>query len=312
MRRTTLAIIAILALIAIVFSFSIFRRSGESAVASPYIPDSNDGDNSDISEVAEPIAASFEEMSLLDNDICHIVLTNYEPQSSLGAGFRAIVENKSEYHLTISANSVVNGFACHPTWDGQKLGDFYLQVEKGETVNSFLYWKPDNLADNDISNIETVDLTLVVTENDGGHDISQRLYEFSVPLPQSGEDNSSASVNIESAQTILAQADRFTVSIKDYDPDTSTYTLCFENHSNERLKFELFIIVDNYQDTWGGAEVKPDGVIYQKLILPDGANPTLEVREREFAIVDNSELYLDGDIVYSETVSIPTNDSASA
>ena len=89
------------------------------------------------------VESAFQERVIIDNDMCSVALTDYDPNAPLGAGFQVVVKNRSANRLTLSASTIVNGWQCHGIWDEQQWGDYYLVAEQGETVQTFLYWTKD-------------------------------------------------------------------------------------------------------------------------------------------------------------------------
>ena len=125
-------------------------------------------------ETAEP--EEFRKRTVIDNEICQIILTDFDAHYSPGPAFRVLVQNRSEQELLVSANAYVNRYVCRPTWaekqwsdDGLNsylLGDFYLVAQSGERFDTWLYWKPDVLAESDVRSIDAVSFTFHVNEKE--------------------------------------------------------------------------------------------------------------------------------------------------
>ena len=259
-------------------------------------------------ETTEP--EGFQRRTVIDNETCQLVLTDFDAQYSLGPAFRVCAENRSDHKLTISAQTYVNRYSCHPTWAEKQwvdnipgsylLGDFYLEAEKDATIDTWLYWKPVVLSENDIQVIDSVNFTFHVTEkNENDEGLGNHAYDCCVVL----QPNVDLSTD---GMTVLAEQTTFAVRAK-RDLNADKITLCYENHSDQPLAFLIYYVEDNVREDLSTEQVEANETVLDKLPAEAlGAfSLTLEVQNRRCETDENgNEIITDGDVLYAAPVDL--------
>ena len=92
---------------------------------------------------------------LVDNDICSIIVTGYEPDNVWGYAMHVYLQNKSGDDLVFSAeNTSINGIMCDPYWAEV--------VASGKSAVSTILWDQSSLAENNITQVSEISIPLKV------------------------------------------------------------------------------------------------------------------------------------------------------
>lgn len=252
----------------------------------------------------------FRERTVIDNEIFRLVLADFDAQYSQGPAFRVLAENKGEQDLLVSADAFVNRYACHPSWaekqwseDGPNsylLSDFYLVAKAGERFDTWLYWKPDVLAESDIKSIDAVSFTFHVNEKEENRegaagcsgDCEVILRQDADPAPED--------------MTVLADREQFAVRAR-LDGNAEKITVQYENRSDQPLVFLIYSVNDHAREDLSAEIVKENATVRDKIPLEAlGTLPlTLEVQDQcRETDEDGNEIVMDGAVLFSAPVDL--------
>ena len=259
-------------------------------------------------ETAEP--EGFRKRTVIDNEICQIILTDFDAHYSPGPAFRVLVQNRSEQELLVSANAYVNRYACRPTWaekqwsdDGPNsylLGDFYLVAQSGERFDTWLYWKPDVLAESDVKSIDAVSFTFHVNEKEENREGAAGCSgDCEVILRQDAD-------LAPEDMTVLADREQFAVRAR-LDGNAEKITVQYENRSDQPLVFLIYSVNDHAREDLSAEIVKENATVRDKIPLEAlGTLPlTLEVQDqRRETDEDGNEIVMDGAVLFSAPVDL--------
>lgn len=107
----------------------------------------------------EPSSATFQQVTLVDNDICTFTVTAEDADNIFGYTLKVFLENKTEKNLMFTVESVsVNGFMCDPFWA--------TTVAAGKKANEEISFSNKDFEDNGIENVTEVTFTLRVYDSD--------------------------------------------------------------------------------------------------------------------------------------------------
>lgn len=100
-----------------------------------------------------------EDHVIVDNDYLKVIVTGYEYDADWGYAMNLYLENKSEKNLMLTADEVsVNDYMLDPYY----AEDLYA----GKSAFSTVAWFGDDLTNNDITEVETIEFLLRVTDHD--------------------------------------------------------------------------------------------------------------------------------------------------
>lgn len=100
---------------------------------------------------------SIRETTILSNEYCSVVAKSYESEAYQTYAFLLEIDNKTESRLLFTMKDVsVNGIVCDPHW--------IQEVAPGETVETRLIWHRNWLMKSEILEVETVEQTIVSTD----------------------------------------------------------------------------------------------------------------------------------------------------
>ena len=252
----------------------------------------------------------FRERTVIDNEIFRLVLADFDAQYSQGPAFRVLAENKGEQDLLVSADAFVNRYACHPSWaekqwseDGPNsylLSDFYLVAKAGERFKTWLYWKPDVLAESDIQSIDSVSFTFHVNEKDESREGTGNCTGECDVIFRQGVDLAAEDM------TVLADREQFAVWAK-LDKNAEKITVRYENRSDQPLVFLIYYVNDHAREDLSAEQVGAKGIVFDKIpVEASGTLPlTLEVQnQRREMDEEGNEIVMDGEILYSVPVDL--------
>ncbi len=252
----------------------------------------------------------FRERTVIDNEIFRLVLADFDAQYSQGPAFRVLAENKGEQDLLVSADAYVNRYACHPSWaekqwseDGPNsylLSDFYLVAKAGERFKTWLYWKPDVLAESDIQSIDSVSFTFHVNEKDVSREGTGNCTGECDVIFRQGVDLAAEDM------TVLADREQFAVGAK-LDKNAEKITVRYENRSDQPLVFLIYYVNDHAREDLSAEQVGAKGIVLDKIpVEASGTLPlTLEVQnQRRETDEEGNEIVMDGEILYSAPVDL--------
>lgn len=112
----------------------------------------------DKAAVYERTAEDTDEI-LVDTDDVQVVCVGIIDDEFSGQTVKYYIKNKTDKKLYVTAENVsVNGFMMDPYWG--------CEVGANHSVYSTMYWTKDDFEENDITSIETMDLTLEVRDDD--------------------------------------------------------------------------------------------------------------------------------------------------
>lgn len=98
-----------------------------------------------------------EDVVLLDNESCKMVVTGYEIDDIWGYSMNLYLENKSDHDLMFSTDGVaVNGFMCDPFW-----GEV---VKAGKRSNTAITWSGTAFEENGITEVEEIVLPVRISD----------------------------------------------------------------------------------------------------------------------------------------------------
>ena len=113
--------------------------------------------------------STFEEIVVCDNEYLTFKITGIDPDNMWGYTLEVFIENKTDKDIMISLDGVsVNGYMCDPFWG--------TDVYAGKKANSEISWSDTQLEENKIENIEDIDFTLHVTDNNTWDTIYENQY----------------------------------------------------------------------------------------------------------------------------------------
>ena len=96
---------------------------------------------------------------VIDNDYVTVIVTGYEEDSIWGYTANLFIVNKSDANIMVSADDVsVNGYMADPF--------FATSVLPGKCEFSSMSWSDGTLEENGITNIEEIEITFRVFDND--------------------------------------------------------------------------------------------------------------------------------------------------
>lgn len=106
---------------------------------------------------------------LFDNESCAMTVTGFPEEGIWGYAMNVFLENRTDETLMFSAADVaVNGYMCEPYWA--------VEVAPGKKCNTQITWLDSELAENGITQVETISLPVRVYESDDwmeGHILSE-------------------------------------------------------------------------------------------------------------------------------------------
>lgn len=112
-------------------------------------------------EAVEETSAEFEEIVLVDNDVCVMKITGIDPDDIFGFGLKTYLENKTEdVTLMFSVDECsVNGYMMDPFWAES--------VAPGKKSNGTITWFSSDFEENGIEDVENIEMKVRVSnEND--------------------------------------------------------------------------------------------------------------------------------------------------
>ena len=102
--------------------------------------------------------AGFQEITLVDNDSCTVIIKGVEEDALLGYALNVYVENKTDLELMFSVDQVsVNGFMIDPFWA--------TTVSAGKKANQQITFLESDFEANGIEQVEEISFTLNVYDN---------------------------------------------------------------------------------------------------------------------------------------------------
>jgi len=106
----------------------------------------------------ETTAPKFEEITLVDNENCTVIIKNVDPDNLFGYTLNVYLENKSDLELMFSVDKVsVNGFMCDPLWAST--------VSAGKKANQQISFLKSDFETNGITEVTDISFTLNVYDN---------------------------------------------------------------------------------------------------------------------------------------------------
>ena len=172
------------------------------------------GNSSDDSaKSASSGAASAFSQVLVDNDNLYFAIKDVRTDAALGYEWKVYVENRTDKNLMFSFEKVsVNGVMCDPYWAEV--------INAGKKGNCEITWMRDALQERKIGDVNQVDFTLNVYNDDDYTEAALMHDPFAVyPL---GEENASAAVREQAASDhVLVDDDNCAVIITGFEPDNS-------------------------------------------------------------------------------------------
>lgn len=100
-----------------------------------------------------------EETVFVDDENCTFKITGIDPDGMWGYTLNAHLENKSDKNLMFAVEDVsVNGFMCDPFWA--------TTVQAGKKAKSDINFFEENLTELGIENVEEIEFTLRVYDDD--------------------------------------------------------------------------------------------------------------------------------------------------
>ena len=92
---------------------------------------------------------------LVDDEICTVMVTGYDPDNSWGYAMKLFIQNRSGEDLVFSSqNTSVNGIMCEPYWSEI--------VVSGKSAISTILWDKASLKENGITEVKEISLPLRV------------------------------------------------------------------------------------------------------------------------------------------------------
>lgn len=106
----------------------------------------------------ETAAPQFEEVVLVDNENCTVIIKNIDPDNLFGYTLNVFLENKTDKELMFSVDGVsVNGYMCDPFWASI--------VSAGKKANQQVSFSESDFENNGISEVTDITFTLNVYDN---------------------------------------------------------------------------------------------------------------------------------------------------
>ena len=106
--------------------------------------------------IRTPVAG---ETVLFENEYAALIVTGTQEDTVWGYGLNVYLENRTDKNLLFSAEDVsVNGFMCDPYWS--------TTVAPGMRSNTTISWFEETLADNQITEVESIIMTISVSDGD--------------------------------------------------------------------------------------------------------------------------------------------------
>ncbi len=142
--------------------------------------------------------ASFEEVTVVDNDYLTFKFTDLDTKNIWGYTLKAFIENKTDKDVTVSVDNVsVDGYMCDPFWA--------TNVAAGKKTNSDISWT--NLESSGLSGINNLEFTLRVTDDSSWDTILEENYSVTIDknakAPQGVNFSGFNEITVEDNDTLL-------------------------------------------------------------------------------------------------------------
>lgn len=213
---------------------------------------------------AEPVEIAvdaFEDVVLVDDENCKVVIKGTEVDSLWGYTWKLELENKTDKTLMFSMDRVsVNGYMCDPYWA--------CEVTAGKKANTDVAWMQSDLETNGIETVGEVAFTLKTSDADDymADPLLECEYELTAPVqeaePSSEGVSEAESSEAASEEIILAENENCAVKLTGTQTDGMwgyTWNVYLENNTDRTLMFsaEDVTVNDWVCDPYWAYEVAP-------------------------------------------------------
>lgn len=209
------------------------KASVEDTAAS--VPASDSKEAGDSGEAAaEQAEEAFEQIVVIDNEICTFTITEVESDGLWGYTWKVYLENKTDKNLMFSMDNVaVNGMVSDPFWASS--------VSAGMKSNEEISWYDDFEAFG-IEKVTLVEFDLSVYDEDDW--MAEYLVDERVTVYPMGEEAVGALYQREAEETdiVLVDNEDCSVILTKVDPNGEwgyTWELYLENKTDKNLMFSM-------------------------------------------------------------------------
>ncbi len=130
----------------------------ETSVPATTLPQTTTAPATTVPQTTEKEESEFTQIVLADNDEVCIKITGIENDPIWGYTLKVFLENKTDKELMFTVDDVsVNGFMCDPFWAES--------VAAGKKSNSTISWSETSFAENGITQVADITLTLRVYDS---------------------------------------------------------------------------------------------------------------------------------------------------
>ena len=157
-----------------------------------------------------PKTPDFEEVTVIDNELCTVTITDLTEDSLFGWALKARMENKTEDQnlLFVSDTASINGVNCD--------AGLYTKVEPGKKVNDKIVFSAEELMA-ELEAFTDIELTVLVCDAETWSTLSTEHFQV---YPY-GEAAATRFVReAKPTDLVLADNDQISVTVTGYDPDS--------------------------------------------------------------------------------------------
>lgn len=242
------------------------------------------------------VNVSFEEMTVVDNEECSIIISQIEPDNMWGYTIKVKLENKStdkEYMFSVQS-AAINGVQSDPF--------FASSVSAGKKSNDTIQFSKSSLKGNDIGEFTDIELTFRVHDNNDW--TADEVAKETIRIYPYGEENSVLYVREpKETDTIIIDNEYVKATVIGYEEDSIwgyTVNLFLENKTDKEVMFSIDeVSVNGYMaDPFFADSVIPgksafSSISWSKNTFTENSISKVEEIEFIFKAYDNSDWLAD-------------------
>lgn len=177
----------------------------------------------------------FEEIVVVDNEVCTIKVTGIEPDDFWGYAVNVYLENKSadKTYMFSTESAALNGIDSDPIWAEE--------VAPGKKANETINWYDTTLTECGIADVTDIEISFRVYDSNDW--MADAVAEETVHIYPYGEDRAEKYVRtLQDTDVVLVNNDQVTVAVIGYEIDSIwgyTVKLYLENKTAATTMFTV-------------------------------------------------------------------------
>lgn len=229
--------------------------------------------------------SSFEEIVVIDNEVCCVKITEIDPDNFWGYTLKAYFENKSSdktYMFSVESASI-NGVMCDPF--------FATEVAAGKKSNDEINFDVEELEMNGVGEISDIEITFRVYDSDDwtADDVAHQTVHV---YPQGKDKATKFERESKNTDEIIVDENDITVIVTGYEYDDIwgyTMSLYLVNNTDKNVMVTVDdVSVNGYMlDPFWATELAPGKSIFESMSWFEddfSENSITDVEEIEFVI----------------------------